>query len=78
MKTKKLRKKKSIDRSPIPPTSKANLNCYWPHHGNAAECADMMSIAGKESLRGMRFIYAVEADEAPQPWLKEKLSTTDD
>ncbi|PPR93936.1 hypothetical protein GOBAR_AA26736 [Gossypium barbadense] len=31
---------------------------------------DMISIAGKESLRGMRFIYAVEADEAPQPWLK--------
>ncbi|KHG20230.1 DNA-directed RNA polymerase subunit beta' [Gossypium arboreum] len=38
---------------------------------------DMISIAGKESLRGMRFIYAVEADEDPQPWLKEKLSTTD-
>ncbi|TYG46078.1 hypothetical protein ES288_D11G227400v1 [Gossypium darwinii] len=39
---------------------------------------DMMSIAGKESLRGMRFTYAVEADEDPQPWLKEKLLTTDD
>ncbi|MBA0881835.1 hypothetical protein Goshw_010598 [Gossypium schwendimanii] len=39
---------------------------------------DMMSIAGKESLRGMRFTYAVEADEDPQPWLNEKLLTTDD
>ncbi|TYI56590.1 hypothetical protein E1A91_D11G221600v1 [Gossypium mustelinum] len=38
----------------------------------------MMSISGKESLRGMRFTYAVEADEDPQPWLKEKLLTTDD
>ncbi|KAH1030147.1 hypothetical protein J1N35_046045 [Gossypium stocksii] len=26
-----------------------------------------MSIAGKESLRGMRFKYAVEADDDPQP-----------
>ncbi|MBA0838408.1 hypothetical protein Goarm_004222, partial [Gossypium armourianum] len=42
----------------------------------AAECADM-SIAGRESLRGMRFTYAVEADEDLQPWVKEKLSTPD-
>ncbi|KAE8682402.1 putative Methyltransferase-related protein [Hibiscus syriacus] len=42
----------------------------------AAECA-ATSTAGKESLRGMWFTYAVEADEDPPPWVKEKLSTTD-
>ncbi|KHG27553.1 Xanthine dehydrogenase/oxidase [Gossypium arboreum] len=39
---------------------------------------DTMSIAGKESLRGMQFTYAVEVDEDPQPWVKEKLLTTNE
>ncbi|XP_017604902.1 uncharacterized protein LOC108451760 [Gossypium arboreum] len=36
------------------------------------------SIAGNESLRGMPFKYAVEADEDPQRSVKEKPSTTDE
>ncbi|PPD70709.1 hypothetical protein GOBAR_DD32405 [Gossypium barbadense] len=63
-----------------PPTSKATSIATGLTVVNAAECADM-SIAGKESLRGMRFKYAVEADEDPQPSVKEvkeKPSTTDE
>ncbi|PPD69450.1 hypothetical protein GOBAR_DD33670 [Gossypium barbadense] len=63
-----------------PPTSKATSIATGLTVVNASECADM-SIAGKESLRGMRFKYAVEADEDPQPSVKEvkeKPSTTDE
>ncbi|PPR84050.1 hypothetical protein GOBAR_AA36670 [Gossypium barbadense] len=60
-----------------PPTSKATSIATGLTMVIAAECADM-SIAGKESLRGMRFTYAVEADEDLQPWVKEKLPTPDE
>ncbi|KAK8262801.1 hypothetical protein V6Z12_D13G283400 [Gossypium hirsutum] len=49
--------------------------------GESSNLGVDMSIAGKESLRGMRFKYAVEADEDPQPSVKEvkeKPSTTDE
>ncbi|MBA0873241.1 hypothetical protein Goshw_029948, partial [Gossypium schwendimanii] len=48
--------------------------------GESSNLGVDMSISGKESLRGMRFKYAVEADEDPQPSVKEvkeKPSTTD-
>ncbi|KAK5771193.1 hypothetical protein PVK06_047377 [Gossypium arboreum] len=61
-----------------PPTSKATSIATGLTMVNAAECADTMSIAGKESLRGMQFTYAVEVDEDPQPWVKEKLLTTNE
>ncbi|KHG26379.1 Structure-specific endonuclease subunit SLX1 [Gossypium arboreum] len=46
--------------------------------GESSNLGVDMSIAGKESLRGMRFTYAVEADEDLQPWVKEKLPTPDE
>ncbi|PPR82550.1 hypothetical protein GOBAR_AA38169 [Gossypium barbadense] len=58
-----------------PPPNKATSIATGLTMVNAAECADM-SIASKESLRGMRFKYAVEADEDPQPSVKEKPPTT--
>ncbi|XP_017622283.1 uncharacterized protein LOC108466436 isoform X1 [Gossypium arboreum] len=58
-----------------PPPNKATSIATGLAMVNAAGCADM-SIAGKESLRGMRFKYTVEADEDPQPSVKEKPPTT--
>ncbi|TYH04372.1 hypothetical protein ES288_A08G000800v1 [Gossypium darwinii] len=58
-----------------PPPNKATSIATGLTMVNAAECADM-SLASKESLRGMRFKYAVEADEDPQPSVKEKPPTT--
>ncbi|MBA0781001.1 hypothetical protein Gotri_001963 [Gossypium trilobum] len=49
--------------------------------GDSSNLGVDMSIAGKDSLRGMWFKYAVEADEDPQPSVKEvkeKPSTTDE
>ncbi|XWS71932.1 hypothetical protein CRYUN_Cryun03dG0181000 [Craigia yunnanensis] len=57
------------------PTGKATSIATGLTMVEAAECADI-GIAGRESFRGKQFTYAVEADEDPQPWVREKLLTT--
>ncbi|KAL4311471.1 hypothetical protein GQ457_01G014590 [Hibiscus cannabinus] len=59
------------------PTSKASSVATGLPMVEAAECT-AMSIAGKESLRGMWFSYDVETVEDSPPLVKEKLLTTDD
>ncbi|XVF05839.1 hypothetical protein REPUB_Repub05bG0207800 [Reevesia pubescens] len=57
------------------PTSKATSVATGLPMVEVVEWADMSTL-GRESLKEKQFTYVVESDEDPEPWVREKLSTT--